>query len=361
MAIGPATLLLPFLAACASPGPPRPPSLNLARTVTDLAAERVGDEVNLRWTTPSNTTDGLGVKGPLTAQICRETAPTRPHPICTPVTRLHVKPGPSQATDALPAALTSDPETLIAYQVQIFNANDRAAGPSHPAYAAAGAAPAPVEGLRAEPSREGATIEWQPQPASASWVELERTLPPAFSKTGTPAKPAAPKSPLRLSPDEPASLRLQTPKDVSDRGGTLDRTARKTETYSYRAQRVRSVTFEGHTVELRSAPSGAVTVRIADTFPPQQPAGLAAVPGEAAGSIDLSWQPLPDTDLAGYLVYRRAAAGWQKLTASPVVGPAFTDSTATGGQAYTYRVTAIDTTGNESQPSHEVEETANQE
>ena len=47
---------------------------------------------------------------------------------------------------------------------------------------------------------------------------------------------------------------------------------------------------------------------IADTFPPQPPTGLDAVPGEAAKSgsqtvtIDLSWEPVPDADLAGYTI-----------------------------------------------------------
>ncbi len=46
---------------CASPGQPQPPSLKLVRFVDDLSAERIGDAVELRWTTPSATTDNLPV------------------------------------------------------------------------------------------------------------------------------------------------------------------------------------------------------------------------------------------------------------------------------------------------------------
>jgi hypothetical protein len=374
LAIAFAGLLLPLLLACASPGPPRPPSLHLPSLVTDLAAERAGNTVRLHWTTPSGTTDGLGIKGQLTAELCRETgvpgelargggktAPTQPHTACTRLTRLPVKPGPSQATDPLPANLTAEPATLIAYRVQIFNAANRSAGTSRPAFAAAGAAPPPVAQLRGAASRNGAIIEWQTEPATDARIELDRILLPTFSQTTKPAAPTAPKNSLNLAPNLPSEVRLQTPNDSPDPGGTLDRTARKTETYTYQAQRVRTVTLEGHTLELRSAPSPIITVHLADTFPPLPPAELAAVPGENAASIDLSWQPVVDNDLAGYLIYRRAAnttAPFQKLTSKPVTAPAYTDTTTTPGQRYTYRVTAIDATGNESPPSNEAEETA---
>lgn len=356
-----ATLLLPFLAACASPGPPHPPSLHLPETVSDLTAERIGDEVQLHWTTPTKTTDGLVIKDSLTAEVCRETAPAQPHASCVLVTRLPVKPGPSKATDVLSASLVAGPEALLGYRVRILNANGRAATASHVALTAAGAAPAFVEQLRATPSRNGATIEWRPQPEPGAWVELDRNLLPGFGQAAkAPAKPDGAKPLATIAPALPAEVRLQTPKDVPDPGGVLDRTAMKTETYTYQAQRVRSISLAGHEIEMRSALSPVVTVHIADIFPPQTPKGLAAVPGESANSIDLSWEPVPDADLAGYLIYRRAVGSteaFEKLTPKPVVPPAFTDATATGG-SYRYRVTAIDTTGNESQPSGEVEETA---
>ena len=51
--------LIACAAGCASPGPPQPPSLNLPEVVKDLTAERVGDVVQLHWTTPDMTTDRL--------------------------------------------------------------------------------------------------------------------------------------------------------------------------------------------------------------------------------------------------------------------------------------------------------------
>jgi fibronectin type 3 domain-containing protein len=104
-----------------------------------------------------------------------------------------------------------------------------------------------------------------------------------------------------------------------------------------------------------------------NTFPPHAPTGLEAIPGGATTadrSIDLSWTPNTDPDLVGYNVYRQdvdskgAAVGTAaRLNTTPVVGPAYRDPTAVAGRRYAYRVTAVDTAGNESAPSADVQET----
>ncbi|HEY1965698.1 MAG TPA: hypothetical protein VGG59_12240, partial [Acidobacteriaceae bacterium] len=50
LAAAAAALVIAWTAGCASPGQPRPPSLNLPEVVKDLTAQRVGDVVELRWT-----------------------------------------------------------------------------------------------------------------------------------------------------------------------------------------------------------------------------------------------------------------------------------------------------------------------
>ena len=356
------TLLAPLLISCASPGPPRPPSLHLPDVPTDLTAQRVGSSVLLQWTTPSRTTDGFTAPSPLTAEICREpnpsTAPTKQtstNSACPVVLRFAVTPGPSTTADPLPAPFTADPATLLAYRIRILNPEGRSAGLSKPALAAAGTAPSSVTGLHSTATRNGILLEWQPI-AAPSFVELDRALV-------SPSKPDSKKSSSPLSsPSEPTEIHLRT-SDVphpTDPGGTLDRTALRARTYTYRATRLRTVTFNGHLYELRSDPSSPITVNLSDTFPPTVPTGLTAVPSNngAAPTIDLSWEPNTDPDLAGYHVYRRTATGaFQRLTQQPVLGPAFSDTAVTLGTTYTYRVTAVDNTGNESPASTEVTET----
>jgi hypothetical protein len=383
-----AALLIACIAGCASPGPPRPPSLDLPEVVKDLTAERVGDVVRLHWTTPTMTTDHIDIKGPMTAEICRITVSSAaPDPVCVMVARLPVQPGPTPAAEALPQVLTVDPSTLLAYRVQILNAHGRSAGLSSEAFAAAGAAPPPVEQLRATPTRDGAMLEWQHQDTTAP-VELDRlpvgpngvvepapkpaprpsSKPTIRKQTSTPQKPAPfpePK-PLQMAPPTPIEIKLRTPQST-DAGGTIDHTAQMGESYRYTAQRVRSVSLGGHALELRSFISPPVTVVMRNTFPPHAPTGLEAVPGGATAvdrSIDLSWTPNTDPDLAGYIVYRQeidskgvAAGTATRLNSTPVVGPAYRDQTATAGRRYAYYVTAVDTAGNESAPGDTIQET----
>jgi hypothetical protein len=382
--------LIAFAAGCASPGPAQPPSLNLPEVAKDLTAARVGGEVRLHWTTPEKNTDRLAIKGPMTAELCRITVPAAPSPVCTPVKRMPVQPGVTQATDTLPPALTTDPPALLAYRLQIFNSHSHSAGQSPEAFAAAGAGPSPVEQLRATPTRDGAMLEWQLKDTNAV-VELDRLpvapdgtvvepAPPKAAKSSSkltiknqadkpkrqkPPPPAAPK-PLQMTPPTPTEVKLRTPVQATDPGGTIDHTAQMGETYRYTAQRVRSVTLNGHTLELRSFASPPVTVVMRNTFPPHAPSGLEAIPGGATAadrSIDLSWTPNTDPDLAGYIVYRQeidakgvVASTATRLNPTPVVGPAYRDQTAVAGRRYAYHVTAVDTAGNESAPSDAVQE-----
>ena len=390
----PATAVVPLLvlaAGCASPGPPQPPSLNLPEVVKDLTVERVDNVVQLHWTTPEMSTDRINVRGAMTAEICRITGATSALQTqgCTPVKRLPVQPGPTQADETLPPFLTVDPPTLLAYRVQIFNVHSRSAGLSNEAFASAGVAPPVVEHLRATDTRDGAMLEWEQKNTSAA-VELDRLVvgaegdvvePPqhktkskSSSKSAIKKPPvshpapalASPPKPLELKPVTPIEVKLRTPAQPEDSGGTLDHTAQKGETYRYTAQRVRSVSLGGHALELRSAISPPVTVAMRDIFPPHAPSGLEAVPGGATASdrsIDLSWTPEVDSDLAGYIVYRQdvdekgvVAGTATRLNLTPVVGPAYRDQTAMAGRRYAYRVTAVDTAGNESAPSADVQE-----
>ncbi|WP_213805604.1 fibronectin type III domain-containing protein [Granulicella sp. dw_53] len=385
---------------CASPGPPRPPSLNLPQPATDLTAERIGDQVILHWTTPTKTTDKLPLKGNFTARICRDAvaattpatpttlASTKPStPPCTSVLRVAAHTGQDTATDTLPSSLTADPSSLLSYRVEIENAAGHTAGPSSEAFVAAGSAPPPVTSLRATAVPTGARLEWQPHVAtsasSPTFIELRR-LSPELAARQTASKSKSSQSP-QLAKQESAEVHLRAgsgpspapgdgapatqsqPETAPEPAGTIDQTAHLGETYRYTAQRVRIVHLKSRTLEIRSVPSSFISIALRDTFPPAVPTELAAILGEPStgptrsSSIDLSWQPNSEPDLAGYLVYRRTLSNTStpasRLTATPLSGPSFRDLTAVPGQRYAYTVTAVDTSGNESAPSTPIEET----
>jgi hypothetical protein len=349
-----------WLTGCANPGPPRPPSLHLPTIVSDLSAERSGNEVKLRWTTPSKTTDGISVVGPLTAEVCRASSPSGAAAACSPVRSVPVKPGPSEASEVLPAALHTDPQVLLAYRVSILNSQQRSAGLSQPAYAAAGSAPPAITGLHIEAAEQGAMLQWE-QKDAADAIELDR-LHVVAAATGSHQPGTFPSA-----GKEPTETRFRVARAGagsspfrSDAGGSVDATARRGETYTYTAQRVREVTRNGHVLEIRSIPSFVVTVVMRDSFPPKAPAGLEAIlagPATASPAIDLSWRPGTEPDLAGYLVYRQelgtdgAILGARlKLTSAPIPEPGFRDTSVVAGRIYSYSLTAVDSSGNESSP-----------
>src|SRR5713101_2555391 len=64
-------LALGLLAGCGSPGVPSPPSLELARPVSDLRAARKGNTVYLTWSAPEVTTDRHNILHPGPTEVCR--------------------------------------------------------------------------------------------------------------------------------------------------------------------------------------------------------------------------------------------------------------------------------------------------
>lgn len=352
-------------AGCGTPGAPLPPSLKLPDPVTDLSAVRTGDQVALAWTMPRKNTDKLPIKGNIPVRICRKQASGA----CQPVTAsLSFAPGAKAAfTETLPAPLASGAPRPLTYLVELLSPRGRSAGPSNGAHVLAGEAPAPVTGLSAHPRKDGVVLRWNPESsaAPATAIRLHRKLITPQPQAESGAKPSSQQG-LLAPPQEPVeqSFLVESPAEP-DRA--IDKTIRFGETYEYRAQRVARVTVDGQGVELAGPLSDPIRVEAIDTFPPAVPTGLAAVATAAdsatgaspSPSIDLSWQPVADADLAGYAVYRREGDGaWSRISPpQPVVGPGFHDPQVQPGHTYRYAVTAIDQLGHESARSEETEET----
>jgi hypothetical protein len=346
------------LIGCASPGVPKPPALKLPELPKKVTAERVGDEVTLRWTTPSETTDHLKVKGPVTAVICREQpSRKRGEGACVPVDKKMVVAGaPVEVVEKISVELAGGDIHSLTYRVELQNESGRSAGWSEPAWTASGPAPGSVEALTVASRREGALVRWRPR-TDEGWVEVKRLRldpekpKPATAKPGN--KPMETAVVLRAGTGGMAPGK--TPQTDADKGGMVDTGVQRAAHYQYTAQRVRQVTVGGRNVLIRGIESAAVSFMPRDTFAPSAPTGVVAVPG--SGSIDLSWAAGEEPDLAGYNVYRSVGDGAEaKLTSEPVTGPAFRDMAVTAGIGYSYRITAVDANGNESERSGAVRE-----
>ncbi len=355
------------LTGCGTPGAPLPPSLKLPDPVTDLSAVRTGNQVSLAWTMPKKNTDKLLIKGNIPVRVCRREASDA----CQPLSgKLSFAPGAKGSfSEALPVALASGAPRPLTYMVELLSPRSRSAGPSNAAHVLAGEAPGPVAGLSAQLRKSGAVLHWNAdeldtRASGASVIRLHRTLLTPQTGNSAAVQPSSQQG-ILASPKEPLEQSLLV--DSPAQGRVLDKTIRFGNTYEYRAQRVARVTVGSETVELGGPLSDPIRVAAVDVFPPAVPTGLAAVATAAAPSaglsaslsIDLSWQPISEADLAGYAVYRRDGdAEWRRISpAQPVVGPAFHDVQVEPGHTYHYAVTAIDLGGHESARSVETEET----
>ena len=356
-----------LLCGCGNPGLPLPPSLMLPETVLDLGATRVADGVTLRWTMPRRTTDRVLLKGDQQAAVCRS-ADAGP---CAPVALLKVEAGKGAAfTDRLPASLREGPAVLLRYEVRLQNRAGHDAGPSNPAFAAAGWAPPAVRAATAEATAKGIAVHWQTTPVPGQvpaagahlLVRLVRDRILAAGEVDTPGKLET-----QAGVPQPLTQTLLATEHPPTRPGegwtpatTLDADAAMLRRYRYTVQLVEQVTLNGHVVEVAGEAANTPVVEAKDVFPPAVPEQLAAVANVDGGTIDLAWNVAGEADLAGYVVYRREAGGpgLPVRVSGPALLPTpnWSDGAVRKGVRYAYAVSAVDTSGNESPRSPETEE-----
>jgi hypothetical protein len=346
-----------LVSGCASSGPPLPPSLELPKPVTDLRAQRKGDQVYLAWTVPTQTTDHQSVRALGPTVICRSLAASMTD--CgTPVGEV-AAPAPFEKTspngksraggaagfvDRLPRSATANPREEFTYTVKVLNVNRRGAGLSNLIHEPSAPALPPPDGFHAEITADGVRIFWTCPPVSPGLTGAQYRLRIYRRLLGTQADTKV---------AEPDLENCQGP-------AVLDQTFEWEKTYDYRAASVLALVAPGQPeMEIEGDDTPAVRVFAHDVFPPAVPTGLQAVFSGVGQSpfVDLIWSPDIEADLAGYNVYRREQKGVPaKLNSEPVKAPAYRDRSVQSGKEYFYSVSAVDVRGNESARSEEANE-----
>jgi len=371
--------------------------------VTDLQAQRVGPSVHLEWTNPEKTTEdellpGTTAKqktgafalpsGParhvlkgdptLVAEVCREehgrgvprpvvaVVPGAFTPGCMTLIHIAVQPGTrSTWEDSLSDTLNAGELRGLAYRVRVINKNGRSAPPSAPALALAGVVPMAVTQLRTRTTSKGVELRWAVPTDSAQESTIdEKTeiarhrIVPATEAT-LPADAKKRKNMLSAEPKNDVTMRVSSASAViGGEAGTVDATAVEGSAYEYKVQRLRASFVDGQRLEERSTASIVLSGTLEDRFPPKAPQELEAVAAVMNGkvSVDLSWEPNIENDLAGYIVYRSEDGGAAvRLTGTLLIQSAFHDAAVALGKKYRYTVTAVDTSGNESVASEVTE------
>jgi hypothetical protein len=352
--LGLGMLALALVAGCGSPGVPLPPSLELARPVSDLRAVRKGNTVYLTWSAPEVTTDRHNIRHPGPTEICRGLGTTmRDCDVVVAQIPFAKLPAATKAapksqlsySDQLPAKLQAENSTsTVVYAVRLLNSYGRSAGLSNPAQVPAAATLPPPADFQVQVTAEGVWLTWKAVTPPNDGPGIRYLYRVYRREAGATGETVAGEVGLAVE-KEP---RL------------LDHAFVWEKTYNYRLRVVTVVAQEKKTeqqVEGEDTPS--VTVVAHDVFPPTMPTGLQAVfsgPGQKP-FIDLIWAPNTEADLAEYNVYRREQDSQPvKLNSEPVKTPSFRDTQVLAGHQYFYSVSAVDVRGNESQRSEEASE-----
>jgi hypothetical protein len=355
--------------ACGKRGDPRPPVPVIPAATTDLVVTQRADRVLLSWSYPALSTAGRSLTDVRRISVYRfeEELPVSPGGR-DPKTLM---PGDVDTTEPQPIVLFSRIPTVAEAQftklskrinsIEKANLADATVGsrllytdtppfrttdgrPMRLTYAVVteGAearshvsnlvtiVPLPVgvapSGVKAEAKPEGVTVSW---------------TPPATSITGEAGPVVSGYNIYRTTPGA-ALGDLPTPVNTAPVKGTM---YVDTPGYGEHEYRVAAVATTGPP-PIQSDLSEPVRITFRDLVPPPAPASVTALLETKV--VRLLWDPVDVADLAGYNVYRIEGPYRLKLTPSATKDANFLDISIDIGIAYTYEVTAIDQSGNES-------------
>ncbi len=352
------SLVLVVFSGCGTPGDPRPPRPTVPVAVTDLAARQVGAHVVLTFTLPERSTEGVALDTPPDIEIYRGFSP-----------RGAAATEPQQLTLTIPSALVD----TYATEKQV-----RYADPVKPEDLAAHRSDNWVYVVRTHASGNGGLRG----NSAASNIVAVRVLPAPTAPADVTATVTEKAVELRWPAVVDAiSYRVfRSDAEIGTAGASLgkflppillgaspvaqfrDEQIEFGRRYAYTVRAVTQIDAES----VESEPSAAVDVQPEDVFAPAAPANVVAIATPAtantAAAIELSWSFSPETDVAGYHVYRSEQEGTpgQRITQELLFAPAFRDTSVAPGRRYTYWVTAVDRKGNESPRSTAVTESVPQ-
>jgi uncharacterized protein len=338
-----ALLLLPT-GACGRKGLPVPPEVRVPLAPNAVTATVVPNAIVVEWTNPGRRVDGSRLRDLAVVRIYRhdDSGAGDPKPAIRDREEI-----PGYARLALIDMSRPEPGVIQGERVRyvdraglladrrytyVVTASDslgRTSAPSARLPVAFITAPLPPAAPTAEGGETEARLWWTPPTA------LIDGRPLAGRTTYDVLRSASPD--VQPSPVATALAALE----YTD-GGLANE-----QTYYYAVRAIRA--DAGGVAQSDPSPVVAVTPR--DMTPPAAPTGLVAIPSVA--TVRLAWNPSPEPDVAGYVIYRTDARGERARvgrTATP--GTVFIDRDVPAG-TYRYTVTAIDGASrpNESPPT----------
>jgi hypothetical protein len=332
-----------WLYACGVQGTPHPPRLERPQKITNLSAVQMGQSLEIRFTLPQQTTDGERLTKPLEVEILRAIAPeqTGLAKLPEPNVWMHLLPDEwlpdAQGNDVTYSAHLSEREfhdwqgytLVVGVRTLTRGFRHRAldSDPSNLVDVPIIDISGPVQNIKSVTSEKAVEIQFSS---------------PATTLSGTPVHDLEGYRIYRSSTGRAGTFELRGETATSSFADTKFEFG---QTYYYQIRAVFGT--PGHVALSDASPAFKVTPR--DVFPPAPPQGLSST--YSAGAVELVWMANSEADLAGYNVYSIENGAAQRLNQKLVPTPVFRDATVTPGKTFTYEVTAVDLSGNESKPS----------
>lgn len=380
--------ILLILGGCASPGEPIARRAPVPAPITDLSVSRSGNSAVLTFSLPRETVERRLLKRTPDIEIYRGFSAASPQPPAAPALpaaskeRLDTMPSAVSSAHAanlslvmtIPSALVSHyqhggeieytdswtPEALqqharqfVTYVVRTAEAPAKPSPDSNLVSLRVYLAPNPIDDLKAHLAVAAIDLAWtapqQTPLGPAPPIDCYEIYRLYISSGATGEKSAA--TPQRFSLPGSKEAAAQPVKIATTQStGYEDTQVALGGEYKYFVRSV--VEYSGEPVE--SADSNLAMISMHDVYPPSVPTGLVIVPLPAQNGtpphIDLSWNLNPETDVAGYNVYRseQESTPGARLNSQVLPTPVFSDMSAVIGRRYFYRVSAVDRSGNES-------------
>jgi hypothetical protein len=310
------------LTGCGSVGEPLYPALKIPTRVSDLTAIERGDQIDVTFTIPPKTTEGLTLAaiGKIDLRAGPNAGPgfdLRKWLETAEQVEVAGQSAPGIVLKHVPVQQFIGKEETIA--VRVANEKGRYSDWSNVVTVTVEPPLVMPADLRAKSAPEGADVEWNPVPGTT----LYRVY--------------------RKAEDQQTPVVL----GVTDNNDYLDTAAAFGKTYTYYVE----ATHEKAVSEV----AGPVSITPKDTFPPAVPSGLNASAG--VGAVELAWDRNTEPDFKEYRVFRAEGDGAFTQIAGGLDTPLYSDHAVESGKRYRYQVMALDQIGNASQPSSPVEVT----
>jgi hypothetical protein len=360
-------------AGCAAPSEPTSRHAPIPTAVTDLAAVQQGHRVILSFTLPKKTTDSKPLPADLSIEIYRQFVPAGAKPAAAPafsqrdlavtipsaMVSHYADSGHVEFPFELKTASVAQPpaeQTVFMLRTRV---NEKKVSADSNLATLHLYEPFPPANISATITHDaiilsgwGVAFPAAPPAGSSESAQIPSDAHYRIFRAEAPANTAA--SPAQAGNENQSAPHLEqlaelplTVMTYEDTNFAFDRT------YIYSVRTVAK--FGANWIE--SDDSNLLTVTPKDIFPPSAPQGIVIVYVPAATGVpahlEISWSISPETDLAGYDIYRKEQGNDTalKLNPRPLLTPSYRDMSIQPGTSYSYTVKAVDRAGNESPAS----------